>query len=95
MNDNEDTKKQLDELLERVKPLLQNQSLNAQEIALLMQLQTELRLLETAFQNQVFQRISNHDESSRIRIVNELEDEVLQMKKNISSTISRIQILSP
>lgn len=93
MTNNEDTKKQLDELLERVKPLLQNQSLNAQEIALLMQLQTELILLETAFQNQIVQRISNNDESSRIRIVNELEIEVFQMYKNINSTISHIQNL--
>lgn len=93
MNNNEDTKKQLDELLERVKPLLQNHSLNAQEIALLMQLQTEIHLLETAFQNKIIQQTSNYDESSRTRIINALENEILQMYGNINSTISRIQSL--
>ncbi|MBD8052019.1 hypothetical protein [Limnohabitans radicicola] len=92
MNNNEDTKKQLDELLERVKPLLQNQSLNAQEIALLMQLQIELKILDMALQNKVVQQTSNHDETSRIRIIPELEIEISQRYKSIDSIYSALTI---
>lgn len=85
MSDIEDTKKQLDELLERVQPFISNQNLQALEIAYLMRLQVELKILDMEFQNKIVQQISNLDETSRTRIISELEIDISQTYKELDS----------